>query len=591
MTLLNPLALLWLGSIPVLLWLWRLASTHRQIRIPSLVPFERLVKRQSRHRTRLVVSVLFWMQLVALCGLTLALAQPVIKQPHARVLFMVVDTSASMGARSNGSSAFERARRALLARIARKAPTEECFIMSTSPVTAMTPQPTSDGVALTRAVQELRVSHLGGNLSTTMRIGRALLVAEPDETFIVTDEPPPATPLGQGAQWVTVGTSLPNVAIVGIDAQGPLCRLSDARVIVTVQNFSDAATTIAVNATQRGQRLAEAQATLEPHARQVLSLALPNDTAGLVELTLIAPHDSLEVDNHAWLDVRRSATLPILVRTQSSSLTHTLSNWLSACEALTWTTDATHSGTAHLLISDQERGVSSAAAASLTFLPPTNAHPVLSHWVAALDHPISAYFPTVEAVTASLNLSVEGNLSGAPVISGLVNGRKVPIVVADEREGKRHVFMLLDPAASPESTPLVLAFFNSLHWLIGTNQSASTGESLTLSGLKPGRVVIHRPDGAVETTETHDGLLRYDATTLAGPYRVTQGATDRTIAMNFFDPLESNLTERASTWHSLEETTHSSMSTHPSIHPLSHVVMLVILALLVVEWWRYSLKH
>lgn len=591
MMLLNPLALLWFGSIPVLLWLWRLASTHRRTRIPSLVPFERLVKRQSRHRTRLVVSLLFWMQLAALCGLTLALAQPVIKQPHTRVLFMVVDTSASMGARSNDSSALERARRALLARIARKAPTEEGFIMITSPVTAVTPQPTSDGVALTRAVQGLRVSHLGGNLSTTARIGRALLATEPDETFIVTDEPTPSTPYEKGLQWVTVGASLPNVAIVGIDAQRPLCRPAEARIIVTIQNFSDAATTITVNATQRGQRLAEAQATLEPHARQTLSLAPPKETTGLVELTLSAPHDGLEIDNHAWLDLRRTATLPILVRTQSASLTHALTNWLSACEALTWTTDATHSATAHVLISDQERGLSSAATASLTFLPPTNAHPVLSHWVAAIDHPISAYFPTVETVTASLNLSAEGNLPGNPVISGLLSGRKVPIVVADEQEGKRRVFMSFDPAASPESTPILLAFFNSLRWLMGTNQSVTTGEPLTLSGLKPGKAIVRRPDGAVDLEETNDGVLRYDATTLAGPYEVTQGSTHLTIAMNFFDPLESNLTTRVSTWHVLEDHPHSSRPTHPSTHPVSHLVLLVMLALLVVEWWRYSLKR
>ncbi|MBI2495056.1 MAG: VWA domain-containing protein, partial [Candidatus Omnitrophica bacterium] len=125
MHLLSPLGLLGLLSLPVLLWLWRLSAARRPVHVPSLIPFEHLLRRQPRRRTRLVVNGLFWLQLAALAGLALALAQPVVFQRQANTSLIVLDTSASMGARWKGSTAFEHARRALLERIERKGLTDQ----------------------------------------------------------------------------------------------------------------------------------------------------------------------------------------------------------------------------------------------------------------------------------------------------------------------------------------------------------------------------------------------------------------------------------------------------------------------------------
>src|SRR3989338_6357808 len=137
MTFLTPLALLWLGSIPVLLWLWRLAATHRQVQIPSLVPFEHLLRRPPQSRTRLFVNTLFWLQLAALALLAFALARPVVFQPQPKTILAVVDTSASMGARLRGATPLERGKRMLRARLARKAAQDVVFIVSTAPVAAV----------------------------------------------------------------------------------------------------------------------------------------------------------------------------------------------------------------------------------------------------------------------------------------------------------------------------------------------------------------------------------------------------------------------------------------------------------------------
>jgi hypothetical protein len=601
MTLLSPLALLWLGSIPALLWIWRLASTHRQVRVPSLIPFERLLKRLPRRRTRLVVNTLFWLQLAALIGLTLALAQPILFQRRAKTILAVLDTSASMGAHARGPSAFEHAKQALLTEIARKAPTDQWFIMTTSPVAPLTLQPTGDTVALTRAVQALRVNHLGGNLSTTVRIGLALLATDPDETVVMTDEARPSDLSGEAVRWVRVGEPLANVAIVGLDAQGPLCHPSDARVIATIQNFSNETSTVMVAATQGGQRLAEARAEFAPRARESVSLVMPEGTEGWVEIALAVQGDGLGVDDRAWLDLCRPATPPIVVRSQSPAFKQTISTWLGACLALTWTVDGPRDSDPPLVITDREEDARSSAAAAMVFLRPTSVQPVVSHWVVSSGHPVGSYLAPVGAVAATLNLSAGPVSSGVPVVSALVNGRKVPVVVADERDGRRIVSMLLEPTGNHDSLPILLAFFNSLRWLTGSSERKTTGEPVTLSGFRPGTVRVHRPDGFGETVEAHGGTFRYDATTVAGRYRFSQGSSEMTVAVNFFNPIESNLVGRISTWRAPPNASMTAGIPSPRIafydrrggqaaRPLSNLLVLLILGVLLIEWWLYRTK-
>ena len=233
MRFLVPFALAWLLSIPVLVWLWRLASTRHHIRVPSLVPFEHLAKRSPRRRRRVIVNWLFWLQLAALASAALALAQPAIRH-HAATTLVIVDTSASMEAEGRGGSRWDQARRALKTRVARKSPTERWLLIATAPVVPLTPEPTSEGRVLARAIDDARVQRLGGNLSTAARLGRALLGGDPDRILVVTDEPPPQEPLPEMVEWVSVGQPRANAGIVGVDAQGAFCGRDAPRVVATI---------------------------------------------------------------------------------------------------------------------------------------------------------------------------------------------------------------------------------------------------------------------------------------------------------------------------------------------------------------------
>ena len=528
MRFLFPFALVWLLSIPVLVWLWRLASTRHHIRVPSLVPFEHLAKRSPRRRRRVIVNWLFWLQLAALASAALALAQPAIRQ-HAATTLVIVDTSASMEAEGRGGSRWDQARRALKTRVARKSPTERWFLIATAPVVPLTPEPTSEGSVLVRAIDDARVQRLGGNLSTAARLGRALLGGDPDRILVVTDEPPPQEPLPDMVEWISVGQPRANVGLVGVDAQGAFCGREAPRVVATIQNFSNEPASITLSAFHERQRLSDISDELPPGGRRAITLSLPAVT-GAVELRLTVPRDGLKADNHARVRVSSHGPLPVWLRASSPAIARTVSRWLAACDGLIWSADAAPEGP-HLLVTDEE--AASADTPSLRFDPPRAPQASVSRWLVAAEHPIGAYLSPLERVSAAINPRPEETASGIPVVQALVQGRRVPVILAQDH-GARQVILRLDPSATPQSTPVLLAFYNSLRWLMA------------------------------------DGVPAGD---------------------NFIDPLESNLLTPASTWRS-PRTADAPPRARPAVwHPLAHLLLWALLILLMLEWRLFTRKR
>jgi len=138
---------------------------------------------------------------------------------------------------------------------------------------------------------------------------------------------------------------------------------------------------------------------------------------------------------------------------------------------------------------------------------------------------------------------------------------------------------------SPASTPLLVVFFNSLRWLIGQADVAGTGEDLSVPLVEAGAVTVRRPDGTTERFLHPGGTFRYHETTAAGLYRISHGTQDVVRAVNFLDPLESNLLEAPSTWRPLLDRLPAAADTPNTRIPLFRLLGWIILLLLVVEWW------
>src|SRR3989338_10601948 len=93
---------------------------------------------------------------------------------------------------------------------------------------------------------------------------------------------------------------------------------------------------------------------------------------------------------------------------------------------------------AHLVVTDREGFGDAQAVGVLQMRNPTASQGVaFAHWMVAGGHAIGSYLPSVEPVVASLPAAMETASSGEPVLWGLVRGRRVPVVLAGEAEGRR----------------------------------------------------------------------------------------------------------------------------------------------------------
>jgi len=583
MSLLTPWGLLALAGVPVLMWLWRFAAVRRRTLIPSLVPFEHLFTKPPSRRTRLVVNLLFWLQLAALVLAAAALARPSVVLPGARVTLAVLDTSASMGASGGGATVFERAKSRLASELRGASPSGQVFIVASAPPEALMPAPIWPWTGLAQTLDAARVAQMGSRLDTAIELGRAMLGAPEDELIIVTDEPEPDG-VGPRARVVSLGSAAPNVAIVGLDARLPLCAEAKPSVMAVLANFSEEPADVRLSARQEGRTLAEDRVRIEPDARVSVSLEVPEETDGWVLLRADAERDALAADDIAWVRVRRQTARPVWVRSGDAEFVSRLGRWLDACPGLRW--DASPPAGAHVLITDDSAPVAERTFGLIRFAGGDHADTRLSEWVVDTEHPIGAYLPAVAPVAAAVAAAALPEAGGRVVLSGVAGGERVPLIVAREARGRREAHLAFAPARGAVAQPVLFAFLNSLRWVMGEPEAVATGEPMTVPGFHAGTVGAHRPDGRTAYLPHAGGPLTYADTTVAGLYRFAQGGAEVTVAANFLDPVESDLRDRASTWTPVEPP--EAGAAKPARQPIAEILVWIVLAILVVEWWVFS---
>lgn len=609
MTFLFPWGLLGLLGLPILVWLWRWSASRHRTVVSSLIPFEHLLKRSPTRRIRPIVNLLFWLQAAAIGCLALSLARPALTQPPSSTVLVVLDTSASTAATLGGPSAFHRARDALLHRLARKGWRERFFIVTTAPLGPLLPEPTSDTWSLQQAVSLLEPAALDGNLSMAMRLGTALLGGAPDEVLVLTDEPL-VDRLPSGVSLQSFGTPLPNIAIVGVETQASLCAISEPNVTVTVQNFSEDEQRIDVSIHSPGRALATRADTLAPQARVSVPLALSEATADPLEITVEAARDALAMDNHAWVRLQTSTTLPILLASSRPEVVQTLGRWLGACARLQWDTlpldaslgarlaEALHRDPATILVTDQPQLLAQWTGPAIIFGTASRSpHLRATSWLVDHTHPLGEYLQpleTVAVVPSGLPAAGPDGVGGEPVAWSVVDGQRLPLVQAATRQGRRVVGLQFDPLSTSVNVQPAIIFLNSLRWLSGSLGFVTTGESVAVGPLDPGVVRLERPGGTVISLPHAGGTLSYDATDAPGRYRFHAAAGTSERLVNFINPVESNLQHRASTWQSDDRAAAArpaGQDRRRSREPVTGYVLALLLTVWTAEWLCYVRKR
>ncbi len=591
MSLLFPLGLLGLFSVPALLWLWRLSKTHRQTKVASLIPFEHLLAKQPRRRARLIVNLLFWLQLAACVALALALARPMFRHAAVKTILVIVDTSASMQAVGGASRVFDQGLGKLRQRMDAQGPFTQWFVMASAPVTALTPTPVATPGEAERLIRSFGPQDLAGNLAAAAQIGQALLGQAPATTLILSDEAPLSGLEEPGVEWISVGRELPNVALVGVDAEPLLCGgvAASSRLVAVVENLSDAEQSVRLAVRQEGRQLSQQTVSLAAGVRSSVPLAISNTAQGWIEVEIVSPKDALALDNRATVFLRQSEAVPVAVVSEDAAFRTTIALWLNACEGLVWSVGVPEEAKPFILITDDSDIVDPRAIGTIRFADAASQESGQpAYWLIEEEHAIGRYLAGVEPAGVRPSASITQE-TGKPVVWALTRGARTPVVSALEEGTRRTVTFALSAPAARDSSQVLVTFLNSLRWMIASAGTSRTGEPLALP-LASGAVNVTRPDGVTERLPHAGGLFSYDGAAQAGLYRFAQAGQTHVLAANFLDPLESNLRQRAHTWRPGVVAASTEKSATTAQAPLAPMLLWVVVALLLLEWWAYSRK-
>ncbi len=199
MSLLAPLGLLALLTLPVIVILHMLRARRRRVIVPSLIIWQRLPTRPApRWHRRLRWSWLLALHLLVALLLGLALAQPQATLPWigtARSLALIIDTSTSMAMREGGNSRLELAQRRAASLIGAARGADQLVIISAGPRAHLVDHGTvADRARLLAALTSLQVEGAGADLGGALTIAETMLIDQPGTEIIFISDgalPPP----------------------------------------------------------------------------------------------------------------------------------------------------------------------------------------------------------------------------------------------------------------------------------------------------------------------------------------------------------------------------------------------------------------
>lgn len=338
MSLLAPLGLLALFSLPLILLLHLLRERRRRVVVPSLLLWQQLPQRPPPRRRRFPpFTLLLLLHLLIAALLALALAQPAwtlaFFGPDEQ-LVVIIDTSTSMAAVRPGlvGSRLETARDQVRRQIASLGPQASLALVATHPEPRLLAQAGPEGAAqLLAALEELQAAGTGSNLTQALTLGEALLQGQTGGRILVlTDAALPQSeldalrerPRSVAVEWVNLGGTLDNLALVTLAAR-PRSSSGPTPVYARVVNYGE--TSVRTNLRLYGddQLLDTRAVSLGPAGEVELTWRIPQGVRLL--RAELESRDALAADDLAMLSLAQQRPLQaLLVSEQPSALLRAL---------------------------------------------------------------------------------------------------------------------------------------------------------------------------------------------------------------------------------------------------------------------------
>ncbi|KAF0246015.1 MAG: hypothetical protein FD180_1079 [Planctomycetota bacterium] len=321
MSLLTP-AFLALGALAIpLILLYILKLRRKDVTISSTLLWQKAVRDLQANAPfqRLRANLLLFLQLLLLALLVLALARPARMRASSpgRVVVLVVDTSASMGAKDGSTTRLDLARKEAERVLSSMGDSDEAMVVEAGHTARVACGMTRDRAAVERTLDALTVHDTETSLEEALRLAAAAVEKRDGAAVILLSDGAgakvPSHPvLEKGLTWVKTGEAANNVGITAFRAEtvaepdGRVRSKSEGgrtlyaySVFAGISNFSATRKKIYASLKIDGQAVAARSIELDPGETGGASFSamLPGEAA--CEVALDEP-DALAADDRAW---------------------------------------------------------------------------------------------------------------------------------------------------------------------------------------------------------------------------------------------------------------------------------------------------
>jgi hypothetical protein len=556
---------LWLFSLaPIVIVLYLLKVTRVRRTVSTLFFWQRVVEEQRRHalfhRLRNFLSLL--LNLLILLCLILAAAQ--LRWPGFSGVegnsFLIIDDRARMQARDIAGRTRLDVAKQVAGQILRRTSARNLtglIILQEKAETAVSL--TDDGEELQRALNAVQPTDTAGKLDDALQLAERILVSRPGSRRILLLSDEPATKLMDGIEFKQIGLTnefLDNVGIVGMEARVLPADPETAEVFVKTANFGQSRKNVKVELIVDQTLFDLKSVELSPGESKAIiftgisGLRRYANSRGLI-VARIRDQDALSTDNEAYALLPERKPIRVLLVTRNNWF---LENALQAGEAsetqivspANYRTSLNQAFDVVMFDREVPSGITLETPGNFLFLGASPLPPaVLS------DHPMVVETDLGDPIMRFVDLSTSRILRAIRLpreipgwtVRTPVAGTDGPLVLSLESSRRRRVIIAFDPIDSdlPVRVAFPLLIHNAVTWLANKNNDAQVqiqaGETLRLEN---GIHVVHGPLTASGSGEklTVDGNFRPIRN---GFYQIENGQEQRIVAVNTFDPVQSDL--------------------------------------------------
>jgi hypothetical protein len=585
MEFLNPAALIGFFALPLLLIPYLVRKKPRRFIFSSVLLFiDEEAPKGGRPLGRIHLPPIFFLQLLLLALLTLALSEPVFSVRPTSIA-LVIDNSASMQALEEGKSRLARAKEAATSIIDETGTGARIDVYLTTPRLAkLRAEPFTPAEAKS-AIRQIKSYDMGDPpIDYPHALERLAREQKYQRVHLITDHPA----RGQTAtlRATTVGRPQPNLALTGFDVRRS--SLVNARLEANVQvgNFSASEQKIKVVVAAGGAPIASRDITLAAGALANARFeGLPEHSVYQAE---IDARDGLALDNRRFAVAPSSRHLKILAITPRPQAALSLKSIPGVAVEVIAPADYDQSERAGYALEIFHYSAPAALPQSpaLFILPPDN-NPLVKLG-AALPNASVSNWREAHALTRYVNFALFRPSYARPLkpqAAGdiVVESPDGALAFATERQGVRYLVLGFDPLPylGRDNLPMSIFTLNFLDWFFesGGFGSQATGEPIWLGPSRTGGQIV-TPAG--EKLSLNPERVNFSATFYQGIYRLESGGQTEIYARNLQDPGESDLRNPTTIELQRGPSPQGSSSVLFSFWPY---LLFASLALLLVEWF------